>query len=598
MTNTWPLHANILSINVGSSTVKFGVYGMPGGVALFESQFDGIDSISGALDGIHGELERAGLRRVDAVGHRIAHGGNEYTQAVLIDGDVEAAIERCIPLAPQHNPGNLAGVRMARRHWERLPQVAVFDTAFHRTIPAHASTYAVPLAWREAGLTRYGFHGTSHQHVMETVAEHLRVPPAELRIVSCHLGNGASVCAIDRGQSVDTSMGMTALEGLVMGSRCGDLDPGVYPFLMHTLGLSAPQIERALYEDSGLKALSGVSSDLRDVEAQALLGNAQAQAALQVFAHRVRKYIGAYAAAMGGCDVIAFTGGIGEHSPAMRGRICSGFEFLGLHFDEDCNATSRGHVEDVVEIHQQRSRMKVLVIRAREEWRIAKETHRLVERTRPPVDAAGAIAIPVAVSAHHVHLTQASVEALFGPGYRLTAEHDLAQPGFWAARETVDIVGPRGRIDRVRVLGPCRPSNQIEIARTEALRIGVDAPLRLSGETDGTPTVTLVGPIGSIGSNGLIVARRHVHAHPADAERMGLRDGEHFEVSIDSSSRDATFADVVLRVSEGAILEMHIDTDEANAAGIAQRGEGVVVRSPCHATVCRCAPAAHFQGIT
>jgi acetate kinase len=583
--------SRILSINVGSSTIKFGVYHMPGGGPIFESQIDRVDSIATALDGIHGELERAGVGRIDAVGHRIAHGGREYTEPVLIDAEVEAAIERCIPLAPQHNPGNLAGVRMARQRWTEVPQVAVFDTAFHRTIPPHAGTYAVPLAWREAGLTRYGFHGISHQHVMEAVSGHFGVAATDLRIISCHLGSGASICAIDRGISVDTSMGMTALEGLVMGSRCGDLDPGAYPFLMRTLGLSAQQIEAALYEESGLKALSGLSADLRDVEAQAVLGDAQAQIALQVFAYRVRKYVGGYAAAMGGCDVIAFTGGIGEHSSTMRGRICAGFEFLGLHLDLDRNAAPRPHALDVLEVQEPRSRVKVMVIRAREEWMIAKETHRLVERTETSAKPGGALPVPVAVSAHHVHLTQASVETLFGPGYQLTVEHDLAQPGFWAARETVDVLGSKGRIDRVRVLGPCRTVNQIEIARTEAVRIGVEAPLRLSGDTDGTPFVTLVGPAGSMRSNGLIVAHRHVHASPADADRLGLKDGDHFEVSIDSAMRGAAFADVVLRVSDGAILEMHIDTDEANAAGIAHHGEGVVVRSRCHATVCRCAPA-------
>lgn len=585
--------SRILSINVGSSTIKFGVYDMPDGAPISESHVDRVDSIAAALDGIHIELERAGVGRIDAVGHRIAHGGREYTEPVLIDAEVEAAIERCIPLAPQHNPGNLAGVRMARQRWTEVPQVAVFDTAFHRTIPPHASTYAVPLAWREAGLTRYGFHGTSHQHVMEAVSGHLGVAARDLRIISCHLGNGASICAIDRGMSVDTSMGMTALEGLVMGTRCGDLDPGAIPFLMRTLGLDVQEIETALYEDSGLKALSGVSGDLRDVQAQAMLGDTRAQIALQVFAYRARKYVGAYTAAMGGCDVIAFTGGIGEHSSAMRARICTGFEFLGLHLDDDGNAASQPTL-DVLEVHERRSRIKVMVIRAREEWMIAKETHRLVERTRTSAGPSGAVPIPVAVSAHHAHLTQASVETLFGRGYQLTVDHDLAQHGFWAARETVDVVGSRGRIDRVRVLGPCRSANQIEIARTEALRIGVEAPLRLSGDTGSTPLVTLIGPAGSIRSNGLIVAHRHVHANPADAASLGLKDGEHFEVSIDSSSRDVTFADVVLRVSEGAILEMHIDTDEANAAGVIHNGEGVIVRSRCHATVCRCAPAHQF----
>jgi acetate kinase len=249
-------------------------------------------------------------------------------------------------------------------------------------MPAYASTYAVPQSWREAGLRRYGFHGISHEHVMEAVAEHLAAPAAGLRIISCHLGNGASVCAIDRGSSVDTSMGMTALEGLVMGSRCGDLDPGAYPYLMQTLGLSAQQIERSLYDDSGLKGLSGGSADLREVEAQASKGHARAQLALQVFAYRVRKYIGAYAAVMGGCDVMAFTGGIGENSAGMRRRICQGFEFLGLHLDEDRNGAAGPEASEAIELQRPHSHLKLLVIRAREEWMIARKTHRLLTQRK------------------------------------------------------------------------------------------------------------------------------------------------------------------------------------------------------------------------
>ena len=579
---------NILSINVGSSSVKYGVYDMVPGTVIFDSHVDRPQSVEAALSGIQEKLTQAGVSRIDAVGHRIAHGAGEYARPVLIDAVVETAIERCTALAPQHNPGNLAGVRWARAHWPELPHVAVFDTAFHRSMPAQASTYAVPEAWRDAGLKRYGFHGTSHQHVMEAVAEHMGVPASGLRIVSCHLGNGASVCAIERGLSVDTSMGMTALEGLVMGTRCGDLDPGAYPYLMRTLGLTSDQIEAALYSDSGLKALSGSSGDLREVEAQALLGNARAQLALQVFAYSARKYIGAYMATMGGCDVIAFTGGIGENSPAMRRRICHGFEFLGLHLDDDRNESYQPTSPQPVELQQPHSRMKAMVVRAREEWMIARETYGLLRQASHGVLAGGAAAIPVAVSAHHVHLTQASVEALFGTGYQLSVGHALSQVGYWAARETVDVVAERGRIDRVRVLGPCRGANQIEIAQTEARRIGIDAPLRLSGHTDDTPTVTLVGPAGILRSNGLIVAHRHVHASPSDADRLGLHDGDRIEVTLDASPRTTSFADVVLRVSADALLEMHIDTDEANAAGIPHGGDGVLVRAGCHATVCRC----------
>ena len=374
--------SRVLSINVGSSSVKFGVYDVRLERTRLESQLDHPESVAEALNGVQQVMKQAGVEHIDAVGHRVAHGGGEYAEPILVDAEVEAAIERYTPLAPQHNLGSLAGIRSAREQWPGVPHVAVFDTSFHRTMPARATTYAVPRAWRDAGLKRYGFHGISHQHVMEAVAGHLALPTSELRIISCHLGNGASVCAIDRGLSVDTSMGMTPLEGLVMGSRCGDLDPGAYPYLMRTLGLSAQQIEVALSEDSGLKALSGISADLRQIEAHALRGNVQAQLALQVFSYRVRKYIGGYAVAMGGLDVVAFTGGIGENAPAVRRDVCHGLDVLGAYLDEDRNNTCEASRGSPVELQQSQSRTKLLGVRAREEWVIAKETMRLLA---PPV---------------------------------------------------------------------------------------------------------------------------------------------------------------------------------------------------------------------
>lgn len=370
--------SRVLSINVGSSSVKFGVYDVGLEQTCLESQLDHPKSVADALNRIQTAMKQAGVAHVDAIGHRVAHGGDEYAAATLVDAGVEAAIERYTPLAPQHNPGSLAGIRSARERWPRTPQVAVFDTSFHRTMPAQATTYAVPRAWRDAGLKRYGFHGISHQHVMEAVAGHLALPASELRIISCHLGNGASVCAINRGLSVDTSMGMTPLEGLVMGSRCGDLDPGAYPYLMRNLGLSAQQIEVALSEESGLKALSGISSDLRQVEVHARTGNLQAQLALQVFAYRVRKYIGSYAVAMGGLDVIAFTGGIGENAPAVRRDVCQGLDVLGVYLDEECNDGCEPGLGRPVELQHSHSRTKLLIVLAREEWVIAKETMRLL----------------------------------------------------------------------------------------------------------------------------------------------------------------------------------------------------------------------------
>ena len=371
-------NSRVLSINVGSSSVKFGVYDMGLELTCLESKLDRPGSVADALHSIHRAMKQAGVERVDAVGHRVAHGGAEYAAPTLVDAAVEAAIERYTPWAPQHNPGNLAGILSARELWPGVPQVAVFDTSFHRTMPPRASTYAIPQVWRDAGLRRYGFHGISHQHVMEAVAAHLALPASDLRIVSCHLGNGASVCAIDRGLSVDTSMGMTPLEGLVMGSRCGDLDPGAYPYLMRTLGLSAEQIELALSEESGLKALSGISADLREVEAHAARGNVRAQLALQIFAYRIRKYIGGYAVAMGGLDAIAFTGGIGENAPSVRRDVCEGLGVLGAYLDQDRNDSFEAVLDSPIELQQSFSRIKVLAVRAREEWMIAKETVRLL----------------------------------------------------------------------------------------------------------------------------------------------------------------------------------------------------------------------------
>jgi acetate kinase len=433
-------------------------------------------------------------------------------------------------------------------------------------------------------LRRYGFHGTSHKYVMERVAQELQTPATDLRIISCHLGNGASVCAIDRGASVDTSMGMTALEGLVMGSRSGDVDPGIFGYLQRTLRLSIAEIEDALYRQGGLAALSGLGNDLRRIEAQAAQGDARAQLALSVFAYRARKYIGAYAAAMGGFDVLAFTGGIGEHSASMRRRICDRLDFLGLYLDEDRNASPNLDRFAAPQIQQAHSRVRVIVTETREQWMIAKEAQRLLSSGADP-SLARLPPIPVAVSAHHMHLTQQAVETLFGLGHRLTKLRDLRQPGQWAARETVDVVGPRGALQGVRVLGPCRTANQIEVSATETFALGVEAPVRISGDTKSTPVVTHVGPAGSARTDGLIVAQRHIHMHPDDASRLGVTDRDTVDVEIDSPNRTTVFRDVAIRISPDYRLEMHIDTDEANAASISHGGEGELMPTASRATV-------------
>jgi acetate kinase len=463
-------------------------------------------------------------------------------------------------------------VRLARAVWPDVPQIAVFDTAFHLTAPAFATTYAVPEEWRAAGLRRFGFHGTSHKYVALRAAEALGQPADRLQIVSCHLGNGASVCAINRGQSMDTSMGLTPLEGLVMGTRSGDLDPGAFGFLSRRLGLTVEQVEAALYNDSGLKALAG-SGDMRAAEDRAAAGDPAAQLAIEIYAYRARKYIGAYAAAMGGLDAIVFTGGIGENSASMRRRICDGLEFMGLMLDHDRNQTVDLADHAAPQIQAWGSRIRVIVTETAEQLQIARETAAaLAGPARAP-----AVSVPVAVSARHMHLSQAHVEALFGQGATLTPEFALRQPGNFAAHQKVTVEGPKGRFENVRVLGPTRGRTQIEVSRTDTFALGIDAPVRLSGDLDGTPRVRLIGPAGQVETDGLIVAARHIHMHPDDAARWGLRDRQEVEVRIAGPGRGIAFPNTVVRVQPDAFTEMHIDTDEANAAGLAGVVEGALI---------------------
>lgn len=422
---------------------------------------------------------------------------------------------------------------------------------------------------------------------MERVAQALETSPRELRIVSCHLGNGASVCAIERGVSIDTSMGMTPLEGLVMGSRSGDVDPGLASHIHRTRGVSIEEIEATLYRRSGLAGLSGCGNDLRDIESAAAAGNGQAQLALGVYAYRARKYIGAYAAAMGGLDVVAFTGGIGENSASMRRRICDRLEFLGLRLDERANASLRLAGFEAAEIQHAKSLVRVIVTQTREQWMIAQEVHRLLS-ARDDAEIGTFSPIPVAVSARHAHLTQGSVETLFGGGHRLRKLRDLSQPGVWAAQECVDLVGPRGRIGSVRVLGPCRESNQVEVSMTDAFALGIDAPVRMSGDLEGTPHLGLEGPEGEIQTNGLIVAGRHIHLGNEEAARLRLRDRDLVDVELGAGPRATLFRGVMIRVSPSFRLEMHIDTDEANAAGIGHGGEGELIPADCSARLLSC----------
>ncbi len=564
----------ILVINAGSSSIKLSVLDTDADTQLFKHELERLQNVPEGMQQVASLLKQNGFETFDAIGHRVAHGGNFFKDATVITPEVIAIIDSLVPLAPLHNPPALAGIKAAQAAWPNVTQVAVFDTAFHQNIPPYAHTYAIPKEWRDKGVRRYGFHGTSHKYVTLKAAETLGCRPEELRIISCHLGNGASVCAIDRGMSVDNSMGLTALEGLVMGSRAGDVDPGMFAFLHREMGLTPDKVEDALYNQSGLKAISGLGNDMRDIEAKAAEGNADAMLAIQIYAYRVRKYIGAYAASMGGVDVVVFTGGIGEHSASMRRRVCDRLEFIGLYIDEDKNSQVALKGAEMVAVHQPNSRVKVMVTETREQWMIAQEVKRIFEDSKP---RSVGRAIPVAVSAHHIHLTQEAVEVLFGKGHTLTKYKELSQPGFWAAQEHLDIIGPRGEIKNVRVLGPCRSRNQVEVAETETFALGIHVPVRISGDVKDTPFVTLRGPVGTLHTDGLIVAKRHIHLNSKDAEELKLKTGDVVEVEIGSEGRDLVFRDVEIRVDPNFVTEMHIDTDEANAANISAKGQGALI---------------------
>ena len=316
------------------------------------------------------------MKEIDAVGHRVVHGGEKFAQSVLITDEVMAAIEECNPLAPLHNPANIIGIKACQELMPGTPMVAVFDTAFHQTMPPVAYTYALPYEYYEKDkVRRYGFHGTSHKYVSQRAAAMLGKPIEELKLISCHLGNGSSITAVDGGKSVDTSMGFTPLAGLPMGTRSGDLDAGILEYLMHKHGYDIDKMLNILNKKSGVEGISGVSSDFRDLETAAKEGNDRAQLALDVFAYSVKKLIGSYAAAMGGVDAVIFTAGVGENDPGTRAKAVAGLEFMGIQIDPEKNNV-RGKEVDVAAAG---SRARVLVIPTNEELMIAQDTAALVK---------------------------------------------------------------------------------------------------------------------------------------------------------------------------------------------------------------------------
>lgn len=311
------------------------------------------------------------LKEIDAVGHRMVHGGEKFNKSVLLTEEVLKTFEECSDLAPLHNPANLKGVRAVQELMPGLPQVGVFDTAFHQTMPDYAYMYAIPYElYEKYGIRRYGFHGTSHRYVSARCAELMGKPIEELKLISCHMGNGSSICAIDGGKCVDTSMGFTPLVGLPMGTRCGDLDAGVIQFIMNKYGISIDEMLNILNKKSGVLGVSGVSSDFRDLDAAAAEGNDRAQLALDMFHYWVAKVVGSYVAAMNGVDAIIFTAGVGENSKSSRAAIAEYFGYLGVTIDPEANS-KRG--EDIM-ISTPDSKVKVFVIPTNEELVIARDT--------------------------------------------------------------------------------------------------------------------------------------------------------------------------------------------------------------------------------
>ncbi|PFP25851.1 acetate kinase [Bacillus sp. AFS073361] len=392
--------SKILVVNAGSSSLKYQLLHMPEEFIITKGMVDRIglkdsmftievhnkkmklvQTINDHLEAVKILLHKlinleiiSSLDEIDGIGHRVVHGGEKFSESVLINDDILREIEDVSELAPLHNPANLIVINAFREILPDVPSVAVFDTAFHQTMPEQSFLYSLPYEYyQQYGIRKYGFHGTSHQYVSQRSAELLKRPIRELRLISCHLGNGASLTAIDGGKSIDTSMGFTPLAGVTMGTRSGNIDPALITYIMEKTGQSAEKVVSILNKESGLLGISGYSSDLRDIQVAAEKGHKRAELALQVFAKRIQEYIGMYAVRMKGLDAIIFTAGIGENSDLIRARVLEGLEFMGVYWDPSLNKVSGRETF----ISYQHSPVKVMVIPTNEEIMIARDTSRL-----------------------------------------------------------------------------------------------------------------------------------------------------------------------------------------------------------------------------
>lgn len=395
----------ILVLNCGSSSIKYALYDMDSKTVMTSGGAErvGLDGAFVKVKLANGEKKTVmhdipehtegvkfifslltdpeigvikDLKEIDAVGHRMVHGGEKFNKSVLLTEEVLKVFEECTDLAPLHNPANLKGVRAVQELMPGLPQVGVFDTAFHQTMPKEAYMYAVPYElYEKYGVRRYGFHGTSHRYVSQRVCEFLGVKPEGKKIITCHIGNGASIAAVKDGKCIDTSMGLTPLEGLVMGTRSGDIDGGAITFIQKKLGLDADGMSNLLNKKSGMLGITGISSDMREIDAACKEGNERAKLTIDMYNYRIRKYIGAYAAAMDGCDIIVFTAGVGENQTSMREKVCEGLSFMGVKIDVEKNSGIHG--EEAV-ISTPDSKVTVVVIPTDEELMIATDTMALL----------------------------------------------------------------------------------------------------------------------------------------------------------------------------------------------------------------------------
>ena len=399
----------ILVINAGSSSLKYQLYDMTDESVLAKGLVEriGMDSsilthkpagkeevtevsdilehttamrkvLEKLVDKTHGVLNS--IDEIDAVGHRVVHGGEAFKSSALITGEVKSEIRRLFDLAPLHNPPSMMGISAAEANLPNVPHTVVFDTAFHQTMPEKAYLYAIPkVLYKKHKVRRYGFHGTSHAYVSKTAAEFLQRPIEDLKIITCHIGNGASLTAVKDGVSVDTSMGMTPLEGLIMGTRSGDLDPAIVPYVMNKEELTMNEVNSMLNKHSGLLAISGSSSDMRDITDGWEAGKPNETLAFEMYEYRLRKYIGAYAAAMNGVDVIVFTAGVGENSAIVREAVCQNLTYLGVEIDKELNKVRSG---DPRRISTPNSKVEVLVVPTNEELMIARDTLRIVQESK------------------------------------------------------------------------------------------------------------------------------------------------------------------------------------------------------------------------